>query len=78
MVAILGIVLVRGASGSSENFGEDVDEDDAEGRHAGAHNADIDFDGGPTAQLNLIECGVRGVGKVDEGLKTKNRDDGDT
>jgi hypothetical protein len=54
------VVLVRrrGARGAHE-FGKGVHENDAESGHTGAHYADVYFDGGPVAYVDLIPGGVR-------------------
>jgi len=56
---VVRVVLVRcwGAR-SAHDFGECVHENDAEGGHAGAHYADVYFDGGPVAYVDLVPSGV--------------------
>jgi hypothetical protein len=54
-----------------------VDENDTQRRHAGAHYADVDLNGGPIADIDLVPGGVCRVGEVNKGLETNdgyNRD----
>ena len=67
-------VAVAAATGDA---GEEADEDEAHGGHAGADKADIDLDGGPERDREVIRGGVVGRRKDNERLQSNNRDDGD-
>jgi hypothetical protein len=45
--------------------------------HAGADDADVELDGGPHRDGQIVHCGVLAV-KGHKGLKAKNADDSDT
>src|SRR5438552_15224 len=68
-------VVVAGSVCGAEEFGEETDEDDAHGGHAGTHDADVDLDGGPVADVPLVPGWVRGAAEVDEGLEAEDGED---
>lgn len=74
VAAVVGVVAARGA----ESLREETDEENADGGHAGADDADVDLDGGPFGDLEIFPGWVLAVGaELDDGLETEDTDDGD-
>lgn len=71
-IAVLAVLarVVRGAP----KDGEEPHEEDAQGRHAGAHDADVDFDGRPDGDFGLVVGDVEGGAEVDEELEADDTD----
>jgi len=54
------IMSLRGSLCCPKHLGEHAHEDDAEGRHACAHDADVDLDVGPGNHVGLVPGRVAG------------------
>lgn len=68
-MAIIDIVsIVRMLSGA-EKLREQSDEENTKTRHAGADNADIDFDCWPLGDGQVVPCWVACFREMEKGLK---------
>ena len=68
-MAIVDIVsIVRMLSGA-EKLGEQSDEENTDTGHAGADNANINFDCWPLGDRQVVPCWVAWFGEMDKGLE---------
>ena len=63
--------------GRTAQSGKYPDQEEPDGRQAGADDADVDLDGGPDRDVDLVEGGIGGAAQVDQELKPDDADDGD-
>lgn len=75
--AVFRVVLRRLVLRGAHDAGEHAYEDEPEGRHAGADDADVDLDGGPVRRIGLVPGGVNGVCEGDEGLEADDGNNSD-
>jgi len=68
-MAIIDIVSIFRMVSSAEKLGEQSDEENTKTGHAGADNADIDFDCGPLGDGQVVPCWVACFRKMEKGLK---------
>lgn len=53
---LVASVVVVATLGCAKHLGEDADEEDSEGGHAGTDNSDVGFDGGPFCYGEIFPC----------------------
>ena len=64
-------------AGAAAEGGEQADEEQAQGGHARAHDADVNFDGRPQRDRKVVPGRVGGLAEDDERVQADDGDDGD-
>jgi hypothetical protein len=77
VAAIANVVFVRRILSSAENLWKEAGEEDTHAGHAGADDANVDFDCRPLSDEEVIPRRIGGLGEMDKGLKAENTDNCD-
>ena len=77
-VAIRVVLVPAGLVGRAPpQDGKSTDQEQADRGQARADDADVDLDGRPDRDVDLIVCGIGGASQAHQELKTDDADDGD-
>lgn len=71
------VMTTNGGLSGAHNRGEDLDEDDTEGRQRGTEDTNIDLDSRPVDDIGLVPGWVARGCKVNERPEAEDGDDGD-